>query len=122
MSAASILGVTNGAFDWPDAGYATIKGLLTAPFETGLSVMSDEALIDDFWERSGMVFHPCGTCRMGPDAAHAVVDPSLRVHCIDGLRIADASVFPNITSANLNEPTIMLAHKASQLILAAQTG
>ena len=101
---------------------ATIKGLLTAPFETGPSVMSDEAFIDDFRERSGMVFHPCGTCRMGPDAARAVVDPSLRVHGIDRLRIADASVFPNITSANLNAPTIMLAHKAAQLILAAQTG
>jgi len=59
---------------------------------------------------------------MGPDAARAVVDPSLRVHGIDRLRIADASVFPNITSANLNAPTIMLAHKAAQLILAAQTG
>jgi choline dehydrogenase len=57
---------------------------------------------------------------MGPDAAHAVVDSSLRVHGIDRLRIADASVFPNITSANLNAPTIMLAHKAATLILAAQ--
>jgi choline dehydrogenase len=101
---------------------ATIKELLAAPPETGLSAMSDQAIIDDFRERSGTVFHPCGTCRMGPDAAHAVVDPSLRVHGIDGLRIADASVFPNITSANLNAPTIMLAHKAAQLILAAQTG
>ena len=101
---------------------ATIKGLLAAPVETGLSAMSDQAIINDFRERSGTVFHPCGTCRMGPDAAHAVVDPSLRVHGIDRLRIADASVFPNITSANLNAPTIMLAHKAAQLILAAQTG
>ena len=84
--------------------------------------LSDQAIIDDFRERSGTVFHPCGTCRMGPDAAHAVVDPSLRVHGIDRLRVADASVFPNITSANLNAPTIMLAHKAAQLILAAQTG
>jgi len=101
---------------------ATIKGLLAAPCETGLSAMSDQAIIDDFRERSGTVFHPCGTCRMGPDAAHAVVDPSLRVHGIDRLRIADASVFPNITSANLNAPTIMLAHRAAELILAAQTG
>ena len=101
---------------------ATIKGLLAAPCETGLSAMSDQAIINDFRERSGTVFHPCGTCRMGPDAAHAVVDPSLRVHGIDRLRIADASVFPNITSANLNAPTIMLAHKAAQLILAAQNG
>ncbi|HCM07287.1 MAG TPA: hypothetical protein DIC41_02420, partial [Alphaproteobacteria bacterium] len=48
----------------------------------------------------------------------AVVDPQLRVHGIGGLRIVDASVFPNITSANTNAPTIMLAHKAAQMILA----
>ena len=52
----------------------------------------------------------------------AVVDPLLRVHGIDRLRIADALVFPNITSANLNAPTTMLAHKAAQLILAAHIG
>ena len=101
---------------------ATIQALLAAPCETELSAMSDQAIIDGFRERSCTVFHPFGTCRMGPDAARAVVDPSLRVHGIDRLRIADASVFPNITSANLNAPTIMLAHKAAQLILAAQTG
>ena len=83
--------------------------------------MSDQAIIDGFRERSCTVFHPFGTCRMGPDAARAVVDSSSRVHGIDRLRVADAPVFPNITSANLNAPTIMLAHKAARLILAAQT-
>jgi choline dehydrogenase len=75
-------------------------------------------VIDDFRERGGTVFHLCGTCRMGPDSRDAVVDPQLRVHGIGGLRIVDASVFPNITSANTNAPTIMLAHKAAQMILA----
>jgi choline dehydrogenase len=55
---------------------------------------------------------------MRPGRRDAVVDPQLRVHGIGGLRIVDASVFPNITSANTNAPTIMLAHKAAQMILA----
>ena len=100
---------------------AKIQGLLARPCETELSAMSDQAIICDFRERIGTVSHPCGTCRMGPDAAYPVVDSSLRVHGIDWLRIVDASVFPNITSANLNAPTIMLVHKAAQLILAGQT-
>jgi choline dehydrogenase len=82
-----------------------------------LLAMSDDAIIDDFKLRSGTVFHPCGTCRMGPDRQHAVVDADLRVYGVDRLRVADASVFPNITSANINAPTIMLAHKAADLIL-----
>jgi len=101
---------------------AAVGQILAAPPETPLSRLSDDAIIDDFRARSGTVYHPCGTCRMGPDAAHAVVDPALRVHGIDRLRIADASVFPNITSANLNAPTIMLAHKAAQLVLQDRQG
>ena len=75
-----------------------------------------------FENEAALFFDPCSTCRMGPDAAYPVVDPSLWVHGIDRLRIIDAPVFPNMTSANLNVPTIMLLHKAAQLILAAQTG
>ena len=83
-----------------------------------MQALSDAHILDDFKARSGTVFHPTGTCRMGPDRRDAVVDPQLRVHGIGGLRIVDASVFPNITSANTNAPTIMLAHKAAQMILA----
>ncbi|MEM6665369.1 MAG: GMC oxidoreductase, partial [Pseudomonadota bacterium] len=61
--------------------------------------------------------HPCGTCRMGDDPADTVVDPLLRVHGLGRLRVVDASVFPNITSGNINAPTMMLAHRASQFIL-----
>ena len=63
------------------------------------------------------MFHPVGTCAMGPDAATAVVDSRLRVHGVEGLRVVDASVFPNITSGNTNAPVIMVAEKASDLIL-----
>ncbi len=62
------------------------------------------------------VYHPVGTCRMGPDPKTSVVDLNLRVHGIDGLRIADSSVFPNISSGNTNAPVIALAEKAADLI------
>jgi choline dehydrogenase len=60
--------------------------------------------------------HPCGTCRIGADAM-AVVDPQLRIHGVAGLRVADASVMPNVVSGNLNAVTIMIGEKASDIIL-----
>ena len=64
------------------------------------------------------IFHPVGTCKMGHDAM-AVVDAQLRVHGIQGLRVADASVMPTITSGNTNSPTLMIAEKAAQMMLAS---
>ncbi len=83
----------------------------------GPDIVDDDALIADIRARSGSVFHPCGTCVMGPDPAGAVVDARLRVHGLDGLRVVDASIFPRITSGNLNAPTIMVGEKGSDLIL-----
>lgn len=74
-------------------------------------------ILADFRARSGTVYHPCGTCRMAPVTRGGVVDAGLRVHGFGGLRVADASVFPNITSANINAPTLMVAYKASQAII-----
>ncbi|MCB5409080.1 GMC family oxidoreductase [Pseudogemmobacter faecipullorum] len=79
-----------------------------------------EALIADIRARSGSVFHACGTCRMGPDDGANVVDHRLRLHGLRGLRVADASAFPNVTSGNINAPVIMLAHRAAQMILEDQ--
>ena len=61
-------------------------------------------------------YHPCGTCRMGSDP-HAVVDQQLRVHGIEGLRIVDASVMPDIVSGNLNAPTQMIAERAADYLM-----
>jgi choline dehydrogenase len=83
----------------------------------GPLVQTDEELIHDIRLRSGTVYHPSCTCRMGPSASDAVVDPLLRVHGVDSLRVVDASAFPSIISGNLNAPTMMLAWKAAQLIL-----
>ncbi|MCB1429585.1 MAG: GMC family oxidoreductase N-terminal domain-containing protein [Nitratireductor sp.] len=83
----------------------------------GPSIASDEDMILDFRKRSGTVFHPCSTCRMGADAAQNVVDGRLRVHGIDRLRIADASIFPNITTGNTNAASIATGWRGAEFIL-----
>ena len=85
-----------------------------------LADMSDADILADFRARASTVYHPTSTCRMGSHVGEAVVDQQLRVHGIDGLRVVDASVFPTVTSANTNAPTIMVAQKAADYILAAE--
>jgi choline dehydrogenase len=83
----------------------------------GAHVQTREQIVEDIRERCSSVFHPVGTCRMGPGPGDAVVDHRLRVHGIEALRIADASIFPSITSGNTNAPVIMVAEKAADLVL-----
>ena len=85
----------------------------------GPAVESDAALADFVRTTVATVFHPVGTCKMGTDPM-AVVDPSLRVHGIESLRVIDASIMPEIVSGNTNAPTIMIAEKGAALIRATQ--
>lgn len=83
----------------------------------GRDIQSDSEWEAFIRETAFPMYHPVGTCKMGIDPM-AVVDPELRVRGLDGLRVADASVMPTVPSANTNAPTIMVAEKASDLILA----
>ena len=96
---------------------APLAAVIESELTPGRAVQSEEALLEDFRRRAGSVFHASGTCAMGPTPSLAVVDARLRVHGIAGLRIADASIFPNVTSGNTNTPTLVVAEKASDLIL-----
>ncbi|UVE69796.1 GMC family oxidoreductase N-terminal domain-containing protein [Burkholderia pyrrocinia] len=95
-----------------------LKSMTVEEISPGPQVDSDEAMLQYFREQSGSIYHLCGSCAMGPDAATSVVDASLRVHGLQALRIVDASVFPNITSGNINAPAMMVAEKGADLILA----
>jgi choline dehydrogenase len=79
--------------------------------------MDDAALLELFRETAGTVFHPCGTCAMSDDPQRSVLDSKLCVHGVTGLRVVDASAFPNITSGNTNAPTMMLALRVASLML-----
>jgi len=86
--------------------------------QPGEHVQSDEALNDFIREHVESAYHPCGTCKMGAaDDPMAVVDPECRVIGVEGLRVADSSIFPQITNGNLNAPSIMVGEKASDHIL-----
>ena len=82
----------------------------------GPEVEDDESILEFVRREGESAYHLCGTCRMGSDSA-AVVDPTLRVHGVAGLRVVDASVIPCITNGNLNAPVIMVAEKAADIIL-----
>ena len=83
----------------------------------GEDVKTDEELLRFARSAASTIFHPCCTCRMGNDISDSVVDARLRVHGTERLRVADASVFPNITSGNTNASAIMVGEKASELVL-----
>ncbi|MBV1693126.1 MAG: GMC family oxidoreductase N-terminal domain-containing protein [Hyphomicrobiales bacterium] len=93
---------------------AAMRAVLSRDPEFDLARASDEAIIADFRRRASTVFHPCGTCRMAPQRDGGVVDPDLAVYGIKGLRVADASVFPHITSANTHAPAVLVGHMAAR--------
>jgi len=85
-------------------------------FRPGAGIVSREDLLAAIGRIATTIFHPVGTCRMGADE-DSVVDPRLRVRGVAGLRVADASIMPTITSGNTNAPTVMIAEKAAEMML-----
>jgi choline dehydrogenase len=96
------------------SAFDEFRGKEIAP---GSHVQSDAALEAYIRDTCSTVWHPVGTCKMGIDSM-AVVDPKLRVHGVEGLRVVDASIMPTITTGNTNAPTIMIGEKAADLIKA----
>jgi choline dehydrogenase len=87
-----------------------------AELDPGPEAADDAALLAHCRRRGSTIYHPTGTCRMGPDA-RAVVDERLRVKGLGGLRVVDGAVMPTLVSGNTNAPIIMIAEKASDMIL-----
>jgi choline dehydrogenase len=92
------------------------RSIIEAELAPGPTLTSDEDLNAFMRQKSSTVFHQCSTCRMGRDLSTSVVDKRLRVHGIDGLRVADASISPTIPTGNTNAPAIMVGERASDLI------
>lgn len=99
------------------AAQEPLKSLMAEELRPGPEVTSDEAMIEDFRQRSGTVYHHSCTCRMGPDPAASVVDARLRVHGVEGLRVCDASVFPNLIAGNTNAPAMMVGWRGAEIIM-----
>ena len=97
-----------------------MRDIVEEELSPGSDFNDDKSFMDFARSEGGTVFHQCGTCRMGKDVSSSVVDESLKVHGIDGLRVADASIFPRITTGNTNAPSIMVGEKAADIILAEQ--
>jgi choline dehydrogenase len=93
-----------------------LKSYVTEEVEPGAKVSTDEEPLNFCRKRGSTVYHPTSTCRMGSDAL-AVVDQRLRVRGIEGLRVVDASIMPDLVSGNTNAAVIMIAEKASDMIL-----
>ncbi|MBM3582290.1 MAG: choline dehydrogenase, partial [Alphaproteobacteria bacterium] len=85
-------------------------------YRPGPAATSDDELLAFCREQGATIFHPSGTCKMGNDPM-AVVDSSLRVHGVGGLRVVDCSIMPTLVSGNTNAPVTMIAEKASDMIL-----
>jgi choline dehydrogenase-like flavoprotein len=101
------------------AAHPEAAEIITREIKPGVGAADDAELEADIRRRLMLIYHPVGTCRMSDTADDAVVDSRLRVHGLEGLRVVDASIMPLIPGGNTNAPTIMIAEKASDLILGA---
>lgn len=94
-----------------------LRSLVAEELRPGPAVQSDDDLIADFRARSGTVYHPSCTARMGPDPATSVADADLKVHGLEGLRVCDASAFPTLIGGNTNAPAILMGWMGAERIL-----
>ena len=94
-----------------------LRALIAEELRPGPQVQTDADLIADFRARSGTVYHPSCTLRMGRDPAISAVDPDLRVRGVEGLRVCDASVFPTLIGGNTNAPSILVGWLGAERIL-----
>jgi choline dehydrogenase len=99
------------------ASMPALKGMIETPVLPYPASDGDDELLDYARAYGVTVFHPAGSCGMGPDPRRTVVGPALKVHGVEGLRVADASVFPTLPSGNTNAASMMIGEKASDLIL-----
>ena len=105
------------------ARQAPLNALVTQEYSPGASIAdeADEQILNWARDTATTIYHPTGTCKMGQDEM-AVVDEKLKVHGIKGLRVADASIMPIITSGNTNAPAIMIGEKVADMILKESAG
>ena len=97
-----------------------LKEITGEEIAPGAHLQTDDDLLEWVRNTAETTYHPVGTCKMGADPM-AVVDAQLRVHGIEGLRVADASIMPTLTSGNTNAPSIMIGEKCAEMVLAAAT-
>ena len=98
------------------ATFPSLKRLIVRETRPSDAVVTDEQLMDYIRETTQTTWHVVGSCSMGRDASDSVLDSELRVHGIDGLRVADSSAYPTIPSSNTNAPTIALGEKAADIV------
>ena len=99
------------------ANTKAIKSVTKKAFDVNFMNLDDEGLLNSFREVASTVYHPCCTCRMGSSINNSVINNKLQIHGLKNIRVVDASSFPNITSGNINAPTMMLAYRAAEIIL-----
>ena len=87
-----------------------------SPYHFTKDVRTDDDIRNVLRQRVDTVYHPVGTCKMGVNDAMAVVDPKLKVHGVQGLRVADASIMPTLIGGNTNAPSIMIGEKCADMI------
>jgi choline dehydrogenase len=98
------------------AATEAMKPYVAEEYKPGGGAKSDEDLLEFARNYGATIFHPSGTCKMGSDPM-AVVDDRLRVHGVEGLRVVDCSIMPTLVSGNTHAPAVMVAEKASDMIL-----